>query len=79
MHIHELGKANVPMRAYTVYEMTADAAKLARANTYVMEALKANKFKPIIDRIFSLNQIVAAHEYMESNKQNGKIVKGINA
>ena len=29
---------------------------------------------PFIDRTFSLDQIVAAHEYMESNKQIGKIV-----
>ena len=30
--------------------------------------------KPVLDRTFSLEEIVAAHQYMESNQQNGKIV-----
>ena len=30
--------------------------------------------KPIIDRIFPLEEIVQAHQHMESNQQKGKIV-----
>jgi NADPH:quinone reductase-like Zn-dependent oxidoreductase len=36
--------------------------------------LANGKLKPIIARTFSLDQIVDAHRYMESNEQIGKIV-----
>ena len=67
-------KMGLSVKGYTLYEITSDPGKLARAKTYITGALKSGKFKPIIDRCFSLDQIVAAHEYMESNQQNGKIV-----
>ena len=35
---------------------------------------KCGKLKPIIARTFTLDQIVDAHRYMESNEQIGKIV-----
>jgi NADPH:quinone reductase-like Zn-dependent oxidoreductase len=63
------------VKGYTLFEITANPEKLAKAKIYVSNALQTNKFKPIIDKQkFSLDQIVAAHEYMESNQQNGKIV-----
>jgi NADPH2:quinone reductase len=62
------------VKGYTLFEITSDPGKLGRAKTYINGALRANKFRPIIDRSFPLDQIVEAHEYMESNKQNGKIV-----
>lgn len=34
--------------------------------------------KPIIDSVFSFNEIEMAHEYMESNKNKGKIILSIN-
>lgn len=33
-----------------------------------------NRLKPVIDRIFSMEEVVAAHTYMEHNKNQGKIV-----
>lgn len=65
---------SLTMKGYILHEITSDPGKLGRAKTYVNGALKAIKFRPIIDKSFPLDQIVAAHEYMESNKQNGKIV-----
>jgi len=40
----------------------------------VYKQLAAGKLKPVIARTFSLEQIVEAHRYMESNDQIGKIV-----
>lgn len=40
----------------------------------VLPLFQANKIKPNIDRIFKIDQIREAHEYMESNKSFGKIV-----
>jgi NADPH:quinone reductase-like Zn-dependent oxidoreductase len=36
--------------------------------------LASGALKPVIDRIFPLEQIVDAHRYLESNQQFGKIV-----
>jgi len=36
--------------------------------------LSAGKLKPVIARTFSLEQLVEAHRYLESNQQIGKII-----
>lgn len=36
--------------------------------------LADQQIKPIIDRTFPFDQVKAAHEYMESNKNIGKII-----
>src|SRR5438309_6247176 len=38
----------------------------------VMKLIAAGKLKPIVDRIFPLNEISAAHAYLESGQQFGK-------
>jgi len=68
-----LGKG-LTVRGYTVFEISADPEKLARAKQYVYDGLESGALKPIIDRAFSLDEIVEAHQYMESNQQIGKIV-----
>ena len=63
------------LRAYTLFEVTYDPAALARAKRFVYDGLQSGALKPILDeRRFSLDQIVEAHRYMESNAQFGKIV-----
>jgi NADPH:quinone reductase-like Zn-dependent oxidoreductase len=62
------------VRGYTLFEITKDPEKLARSKRYVYDGLQSGMLKPIIDRTFSLDNIVEAHRYMESNQQNGKIV-----
>jgi NADPH:quinone reductase-like Zn-dependent oxidoreductase len=39
-----------------------------------VDGLAAGKLKPLIAKTFPLDQIVAAHRYLESNQQIGKIV-----
>ena len=62
------------LRGYTMFEIVKDAEKLARGKQYILEGLQSGKLKPVIDRTFSLDAIVEAHRYMESNRQRGKIV-----
>ncbi|MBV8224487.1 MAG: zinc-binding dehydrogenase, partial [Verrucomicrobia bacterium] len=38
------------------------------------DQLENGKLEPIISRTFTLDQIVDAHRFMESNEQIGKIV-----
>jgi NADPH:quinone reductase-like Zn-dependent oxidoreductase len=62
------------IRGYTLFEIVKDTEKLARGKQYIRDGLQSGKLKPVIDRTFSLDAIVEAHRYMESNRQRGKIV-----
>lgn len=68
-----LGKG-LNVRGYTLFEITSNPEKFDRGKRYVYDGLQSGKLKPVIDRTFSLDQIVEAHRYMESNQQNGKII-----
>jgi NADPH:quinone reductase len=48
--------------------------RFARARRWIFDRLASGELKPIIARTFTLEQIVDAHRYMESNEQVGKIV-----
>ncbi|MEU9485654.1 zinc-binding dehydrogenase [Streptomyces decoyicus] len=41
---------------------------------FVSSGLKAGSFRPVVDRNFTLDDIVAKHRYMEAGTQVGKIV-----
>lgn len=62
------------LRGYTLFEIVRDPERLARGKQYVYAGLESGALKPLIDRTFALDAIVAAHQYMESNQQKGKIV-----
>ncbi len=61
-------------RGYTLFEIVGDPEKFARAKGYVYEGLASGTLKPVIDRVFILDEIADAHRHMESNRQLGKIV-----
>ena len=62
------------IRGYTLREILSVPELKAKAEKYVFDRIEAGAFKPRIDRVFPLDQIVEAHRYMESNEQIGKIV-----
>jgi NADPH:quinone reductase-like Zn-dependent oxidoreductase len=68
-----LGKG-LTIRGYTLREILSVPQRKAEALKYVFDHVAAGTFKPRIDRVFPLAQIVEAHRYMESNQQIGKIV-----
>jgi NADPH:quinone reductase-like Zn-dependent oxidoreductase len=68
-----IGKG-LTVRGYTLFEIVRDPEKLARGKQHVYDGLKSGALKPIIDRTFPLDAIADAHRYMESNRQQGKIV-----
>jgi NADPH:quinone reductase-like Zn-dependent oxidoreductase len=61
------------VQGYTLFEITTNSVKLEHAKQYIYEGLKSRELVPILNRTFTLDQIVEAHRYMESNQQNGKI------
>ena len=65
---------SLTLRGYLVHEITGDAARLAVAKSFILNGLGDGSLKPIIARTFPFEEIVAAHRYLESNEQFGKIV-----
>ena len=57
-----------------MFEVTGDTAQMKRAEQFVVAGLLSGKLVPVIARTFSLDQIVEAHRFLESNQQIGKIV-----
>ncbi|GAA0951107.1 zinc-dependent alcohol dehydrogenase family protein [Actinocorallia libanotica] len=70
----ELGMPALNMRTYTMHETTRDPQRLRRAESFVSSGLRTGAFRPVVDRTFPLNEIAAAHRYMEAGAQIGKIV-----
>ncbi|AFI85381.1 zinc-dependent alcohol dehydrogenase family protein [Methylophaga nitratireducenticrescens] len=68
-----LGKG-LNFRGYTLFEFTQDAERLQKGVEFIENGLAAGHLKPIIAKTFALDDIVAAHQYMESNQQIGKII-----
>ncbi|WP_214325048.1 zinc-dependent alcohol dehydrogenase family protein [Nonomuraea sediminis] len=70
----ELGMPALNMRTYTMLETARDPERLRRAAAFVTSGLREGAFRPVVDRLFPLEDIVQAHRHMESGTQFGKIV-----
>jgi NADPH:quinone reductase-like Zn-dependent oxidoreductase len=64
----------ITIRGYVLMEITGDPKRLERGVTFVNAGLVDRSFKPIVAKTFPLEEIVAAHRYLESNQQIGKVV-----
>lgn len=56
------------------FHITAHPERLQAGICYVSQRLQSGAFRPLIAERFTLDQIVDAYRYMESNEQLGKIV-----
>ncbi|MFS8050352.1 zinc-dependent alcohol dehydrogenase family protein [Rhizobium sp. BR 314] len=65
---------SLTLRGYLMHEIVRDPARLEAAKAFILEGLRAGSLRPRIAKIFSFNDIVAAHRFLESNEQFGKIV-----
>ena len=65
------------IRGYSAIEVLGNIEVLIQAITFINKGVTEGKLKPIIDKVFSLDEIVEAHKYLESNQQFGKIVVNI--
>jgi NADPH:quinone reductase-like Zn-dependent oxidoreductase len=68
-----LGK-NLTIRGYQLFEISQDPERLDRAKAFISKGLESGALRPLIAKTFLMDQIVEAHQYMESNTQIGKIV-----
>lgn len=61
----------------TLLTPRSDEYKVALTAEFAAKTLElfgTNKIKPVVDCVFSFDQIRQAHEYMEQNKNTGKII-----
>jgi len=68
-----IGKG-LALRGYLVFEIVFDQERLARARDFILSGYMEGDFAPQISKVFPFEQIVQAHEYLESNQQLGKVV-----
>lgn len=64
----------ITVRGYTLFEFTSNPEALTTARNEIYGWLESAQLKPVVAKTFSLDNIVQAHQYMEANKQFGKIV-----
>lgn len=64
----------ITIRGYVMSEITGNPARLEQGKKFVNDGLADGSFKPLIARTFTLEEIVEAHRYLESNQQIGKVV-----
>ncbi|MFD8637191.1 zinc-dependent alcohol dehydrogenase family protein [Streptomyces sp. NPDC059533] len=70
----DLGMPALNMRTYTMLEITRHPQRMRRATAFITSGLRNGTLHPVVDSVFPLEEIVRAHEHMESNTQFGKIV-----
>ncbi|KAA0943520.1 MULTISPECIES: zinc-dependent alcohol dehydrogenase family protein [unclassified Pseudomonas] len=68
-----LGKS-LTLKGFLYTEVVTDDAVLERAKAFILEGLSSGELSPLIARTFPLDQIQAAHRFLESNGQIGKVV-----
>ena len=67
-------RKSLTIRGYLLGDVVSDTSKRAVAEKYVFDKLERGEFKPRIAKTFALEDVVAAHKYLESNEQVGKVV-----
>lgn len=71
-----LGKS-LTLKGYLYNEIISDDVLLQRAKDFISEGLRSGQLKPIVSKVFKLDEIQEAHRYLESNEQIGKIVVNV--
>ncbi len=70
-------RKGVSLRGYTLMEIGTHPDRIEAAKQYINERLNDGRFQPKIAKVFPLEQINEAYQYLESNQQIGKIVVSV--
>jgi NADPH:quinone reductase-like Zn-dependent oxidoreductase len=62
------------MRLFNAFDLTMDPERLTRAEHFIRAGVRAGTFRPRVDRVFDLADVVESHRYLEANGQFGKVV-----
>ena len=64
----------VTVKAHNIWLTSGDEARRKGAVDFVLKGLESGALKPVIDRVFSFDEMREAHRYLEQSGQFGKIV-----
>jgi NADPH:quinone reductase-like Zn-dependent oxidoreductase len=62
------------IKAHNIWLTSGNPARLKAAVDYIQQGLASGALTPVIDKVFSFDEIVEVHRYLEANGQFGKIV-----
>ena len=65
---------NLSIRGWVASTIWNIPERFARAKDLMLRGLAEGHLKPVIAKTFPLQDIAAAHRYLESNQQVGKVV-----
>jgi NADPH:quinone reductase len=65
---------NLSIRGWVASTIWNYPDRMTRAKALILRGLEDGHLTPVIAKTFALQEIVAAHRYLESNQQMGKIV-----
>jgi NADPH:quinone reductase-like Zn-dependent oxidoreductase len=65
---------NLSIRGWVASTIWNHPERFARAKDLILRGLADQHLRPVIAKTFALKDIVAAHTYLESNQQVGKII-----
>ena len=74
MSLLPLTMANLTLRGFAADLLVRETDSRRRLVDYVGSRLASGAFRPVIDRTFALDDVAAAHAWLEGNRQVGKIV-----
>ncbi|MFI8529426.1 zinc-dependent alcohol dehydrogenase family protein [Streptomyces aquilus] len=65
-----------PLRifSYRSFEHTLDAAVVKRMAAFLGAGVRLGALRPAVDKVFALDDVVAAHRHLETGPRSGKIV-----
>jgi NADPH:quinone reductase-like Zn-dependent oxidoreductase len=67
--------AKMPViKGHNIWLTSGDEARRKAAAEYILKGLESGALKPVIDRVFSFDEMQAVHRYLEKSGQFGKIV-----
>lgn len=67
-------RKGLAMRAYLVFELLRDRQRREHAIAGILEGYTDGSLRPVIDKVFAFDQMVAAHRYLEASGQIGKVM-----
>lgn len=68
-----LGKG-LTIRGYTLFEFLPVREKIEKGAAFIYDGFAKGALKPLVSKVFKLEDIVEAHRFLEGNTQMGKIV-----
>ncbi len=67
--------AKMPIvKGYSIWSTSGNEARSKAAVEFVLKGLETGALKPVIDRVFTFDDIVEVHRYLENNGQFGNVV-----